>query len=66
MVVFNVYFARSGGGTGVAVGKMAVAVGMGVFVARGINDAVGVTVGLVAKDEHDERINVNRKNTWKD
>ena len=61
MVVSRVYFARSGAGTDVAVGKMGVAVGKGVAVAVGVVAAVGVTVGSAAKDEQDERRTVNRK-----
>jgi hypothetical protein len=61
MVVSNVYFARSGAGTGVAVGNMGVAVEKGVLVATGVKDAVGVVVGDEAKDVQDEKINVNRK-----
>jgi hypothetical protein len=61
MVVFSVYFARSGAGTGVAVGSMGVAVGKGVEVAVGTNDAVGITVGLGVNDVQDERIKVKRK-----
>jgi hypothetical protein len=60
MVVFSVYFARSGAGIGVSVG-MGVAVENGVLVAAGVKDAVGVTVGSEAKDLQDEKINVNRK-----
>jgi hypothetical protein len=37
---------------------------MGVTVAVGINDAVGVTVGWGARDEHPERINVSTRRTW--
>jgi len=60
-VVSSIYFARSGAGTVVAVGKMGVAVGNEVAVAVGILVAVGVTVGSGEKDEQDERINVKRK-----
>jgi hypothetical protein len=67
MVVFSVYFARSGAGTRVAVGTgVCVAVGKGARVAVRIKDAVGVTVGAGAKDVQDERINVNRKRTRMD
>ena len=60
-MVFSIYFARSGAGTGVAVGNMGVAVGKGVVVAVGILVVVGVTVGWGAKEEQDEKIKVNRK-----
>jgi hypothetical protein len=64
MVVFSVYFARSGAGMDVAVGTgVCVAVGKGARVAVGIKDEVGVTVGAGAKDAQEEKINVNRKST---
>jgi hypothetical protein len=66
MVVSSIYFARSGAGAGVAVGNMGVAVEKGVLVALGINDAIGVTVGVEEKDVQDEKINMNRKRTRMD
>ena len=66
MVVFSVYFGRSGAGVGVAVGNMGVAVEKGVLVSTGVKDAVDVAIGAGAKDVQEERINVNRKRTGMD
>jgi hypothetical protein len=66
MVVFSIYFARSGAGMGVTVGSIGVAVGKGVVVAAGVNDAAGMDVGVEAKDVQEEKINVNRKKAGMD
>lgn len=64
MVVFNVYFARSGAGTGVGEG-VEVAVGIEVKVAVGAGVNVGVDVGASAKVEQAERMKTGTRSAKK-
>lgn len=65
MVVFNVYFARSGAGRAVAVGSgVNETVGKGANVATGVKvAATGAAVDAEVGDVQEDKINTSRKRT---